>query len=324
MTTMLLATAGGHLRQLRELSMRLSLDSETVWVTTPDAQSRSLLDGENVIFVRDVRPRQPLDVLRCLPRAHRFQADGTVERAISTGSGIALGYLPYLAARGVRCHYIESATRVSGPSLTGRVMQRTPGVRLYTQYSHWAGGRWGYGGNILDVFESVGVDPSSKGAVQVVVTIGIATGFPFRRLLARLIPLLAPGGELSMRTGQPVRVLWQTAGTPTDDLPIDVQPILPADQLAEAMATADIVVSHCGTGSAVSALEQGRLPLLVPRDPAFGEIADDHQLQLGSELQRRGLAVVRSPDDIGVDDLLGVMSYRVQRRSSPEPFVLAS
>ena len=31
------------------------------------------------------------------------------------GSGIALGYLPYLAARGVECHYIESAARVERP-----------------------------------------------------------------------------------------------------------------------------------------------------------------------------------------------------------------
>ena len=60
-------------------------------------------------------------------------------RAVSTGSGIALGYLPYLAARGVECHYIESAARVSGPSLTGRILRRVPRVRTYTQYRTGAG-----------------------------------------------------------------------------------------------------------------------------------------------------------------------------------------
>ena len=76
-------------------------------------------------------------------------------RAVSTGSGIALGYLPYLAARGVECHYIESAARVSGPSLTGRILRWVPRVRTYTQYRHWSDAHWHYGGSGFDAFEPV-------------------------------------------------------------------------------------------------------------------------------------------------------------------------
>ena len=54
-------------------------------------------------------------------------------------------------------------------------------------------------------------------------------------------------------------VLWQTGCTPVDDLPIVATPFLPAADLASALAEADIVVSHAGTGSALANLGCGSL-----------------------------------------------------------------
>jgi hypothetical protein len=53
---------------------------------------------------------------------------------VSTGSAIALSFLPVARLRGVPCHCIESAARSASPSQTGRLLRRVPGVRLYTQY----------------------------------------------------------------------------------------------------------------------------------------------------------------------------------------------
>lgn len=325
MTTLFLATIGGHLTQLAELASRVPPDGAAVWVTNANEQSTSMLAGQDVQFVPYVGVRSVSGVLRCVPAARRLMNSRKLTRAVSTGSAIALGYLPYLAARGVQCHYIESATRVRGPSLTGRLLQAIPGIRTYTQYPHWAGNRWHYGGSVFDGYEATdagrefGTDASG---IRVVVTVGAATEYPLRRLVERLAPLLAVDGPLHRATGLVPTVLWQTADTPVDGLPIRPTRYLPAADLATALRAADIVVSHAGTGSALAILDSGRFPVLVPRDPGRGEAGDDHQLQLASELSRRGLALPRQAGAITVDDLLATLSRTVRRTSAPPPFQL--
>ena len=203
MTTLFVATTGGHLAQLKNLSERIPCDGPALWVTSRNEQSTSLLAGRDVEYVRPVGCRSIRGVLRCAPIAHRLWRERGITRAVSTGSGIALGFLPYLAARGVECHYIESAARVNGPSLTGRVLRWVPGVRVYTQYPHLAGGRWGYGGSQFDIYRPVRIDRPFGDLVRVVVTVG-ASVYPFRRLIESLVPLLAPDGELHRATGTPV------------------------------------------------------------------------------------------------------------------------
>jgi UDP-N-acetylglucosamine transferase subunit ALG13 len=325
MTTLFLATTGGHLQQLNLLAPRVLPNGHALWVTDENEQSRSMVSDRAVEFVPYVGVRAIADVARCVPTAHRLWQEHGVTQVISTGSGIALGYLPYLAARQVACHYIESATRVGGPSLTGRVLQATPGVHRYTQYRHWAGRRWLHRGSVFDGFEAgTGARSPDSRPIRVVVTTGIAPEFPFSRLIDHLVPLLAPDGGLSAATGRPVEVLWQTGSSPTGHLPIAAHPFLPADRLRAAVAEADIVVSHAGTGSALVTLFAGRFPVLASRSPRHGETIDGHQIELGSELSRRGLAVHRDPDRIVVDDLLRALDSTVRRRAVPPPFELAS
>jgi UDP-N-acetylglucosamine--N-acetylmuramyl-(pentapeptide) pyrophosphoryl-undecaprenol N-acetylglucosamine transferase len=316
-TTLFVATTGGHLTQLDSLASRIPPHEDSVWVTHANEQSRSMLADRDVEFVPYVRVRNVSDVLRCIPRARGLMKRRKLSRAVSTGSGIALGYLPYLAARGVECHYIESATRVNGPSLTGRVLQWVPGVRTYTQYQSWADQRWGYAGSVFDGYELLEVEREPGAVIRVVVTVGAATEYPFRRLFEHLVPLLAPEGSLARETGLAVEVLWQTADTPVDDLPIKATPALPAAELGAALAEADIVISHAGTGSALAALNAGHYPILAVRDPARGEQVDDHQHQLATELARRGLAMYRDAEFISVNDMVKVLGMAVRRTASP-------
>lgn len=325
MTTLLIATIGGHLTQLDELSNRLPADGAALWVTNANEQSTSMLADREVQFVPYVGVRSVADVLRCIPQAHRLMNSRRFTRAVSTGSGIALGYLPYLATRGVACHYIESATRVHGPSMTGRILQRIPGIATYTQYPQWASRRWRYGGSVFDGYEAVALTRTLTDQLRVVVTAGTATEYPLRRLFEHLAPLLAPDGALHRATGLAPTVLWQTGDTAVDDLPIPpeaTRPALPAATLAAALAEADIVVSHAGTGSALAALRGGRLPILVARVPGRGEAGDDHQLQLAAELSRRGLALHREAETITTEDLLATLSTTVRRTGPPPPFHL--
>lgn len=324
MTTLFLATTGGHLTQLSSISQRIPHDPDSVWVTHANEQSLSMLADCDVEYIPYVGVRDVRGVLGCVPQARTLHRRRHFTRAVSTGSGIAIGFLPYLAAMGVDCHYIESAARVAGPSVTGRLLRRVPGITTYTQHKHWSDKHWHYGGNGFDAFEPVPEIRTLDDPVRVVVTVGTAREYPFRRLMVRLSKLLAPGGGLEQASGLPVEVLWQTGGAPVDDLPIEPTPFLPAADLMSALAEADIVVSHAGTGSALANLAAGRYAVMVHRIAQFGEAGDDHQRELASELDSRGLALHRDASEITVDDLLATLSTVVRRVAAVPPFELRS
>ncbi len=211
---------------------------------------------------------------------------------------------------------------MAGPSRTGGVLHDVPGIRRYTQYAGWAGSRWAYRGSVFDSYEPAPAGRPLPDVLRVVVTVGTAAEFPFHRLLDRLVPLLTPDGELATATGRPVDVLWQTGCTPVDDLALEPRPFLPADELAEPVRRADLVVGHAGVGSALTALAAGLRPVLAARSAALGEAGDDHQEQLAAELQRKGLAIHRHPERLTVEDLLAGLTSGIRRSASVSAFEL--
>jgi UDP-N-acetylglucosamine transferase subunit ALG13 len=98
-------------------------------------------------------------------------------------------------------------------------------------------------------------------------------------------------------------VLWQTGATDTTGLGIEARATVPHAELLEAVRTAEVVVAHSGTGSAISAFEQGKCPILVPRRQRHGEHVDDHQVQIAGELSDRGLAIECAVEDLTIDVL---------------------
>ncbi|HEY3523248.1 MAG TPA: glycosyltransferase [Candidatus Limnocylindrales bacterium] len=53
--------------------------------------------------------------------------------------------------------------------------------------------------------------------------------------------------------------------------------VVPADVLSAWIDEASRVVCHGGPGSILEVLSRGKVPRVVPRNPAFGEHVDDHQ-----------------------------------------------
>jgi len=261
-----------------------------------------------------------LGALRSVPVAHRLHKEHHFTRVVSTGSAIAVGYLPYLSLRGVRAHYIESSTRLAGPSITGRILLRVPRINMYTQYERLAHGQWHYPGWVFDRFVATKHDPPT--ITRAVVTVGTTNDYSFRRMLDALAPILRPGGTLEQKQHAPVDTLWQTGCTPLDGLDINAQPWVPSADLDAAIAEADVVITHAGTGSANSTLTAGHMPLLVPRDADRGEIGDNHQQLFAMELSNHGIAMVREPEELTVDDLLEAAAYRVETAKNPPPFKL--
>lgn len=287
--TLLVASGGGHLSQLHRLRPRIPFETgEVTWFTEDSPQSRSLLAGEDVVFAVPAPPRDlrgaavNLRLATELVRRRRFDA------AVSTGASVAVSTLPVAAAHGARSYYIESSARVAGPSLSGRILRWTPRVATYCQYRHWAGGPWTYAGSVVDAYRPGPERAAPQGPLRVVVTVGSQKGYPFERLVARLVEILGPDDS----------VVWQTGATPVEGLGIDAVVSMPAAELAQRMADADVVVAHAGVGSALAAFAAGAHPILVPRLQRHGEHVDDHQLQIAAELQGRGLATWADVEDL--------------------------
>ncbi len=322
MRTLFISTDGGHLTELVAISERLPVEmlDGAVWACIDSEQSRSMLEHRQSVIVPRVKVKDALGVLRSLPVAHQLQRDWKFTQVISTGSGIALAYLPYLAVRGVTAHYIESATRIQSPSVTGKILQRVPGIRLYTQYESQAQGRWQYAGWLYDGFTATEIEPAP--IKRAVVVVGTTRKFPFRLLLEVLAPLLRAGGALEQHQGSPVETLWQTGSTPVGGLDIEGRSFVPAGELEAAIADADLVIGHAGAGTSLSALEAGRFPILVPRDAARGEIMDEHQRVFATLLHERGIALRREPEELTVDDLVKAARHRVEVAADPPPFLL--
>lgn len=305
MTLLLVCSGGGHLRSLRRLVDRMPGDAQDrTWVTFDTGLSRSSLAGENVVYACYAGPRDALNIVRNQWLATRMLTRQRWSSVISTGSSLAVNFLPLAAARGMPAHFIESVARTRDFSLTGKIMGRVPGVHCHVQAPALASARWSYVGSEMDVFERL-PDLAAPPLRRAVVSLGTTETYGFRRLLDAAAPLLAG-----------VKTLWQTGSTDVRGLGIDARPTVPFDEMAAAVMQADVVVAHAGTGAALTALEAGRCPVLVPRLGRYDEHVDDHQTQIAEELAARGLAITCSPEDLTMDTLLEAASRRVAKTSS--------
>jgi UDP-N-acetylglucosamine--N-acetylmuramyl-(pentapeptide) pyrophosphoryl-undecaprenol N-acetylglucosamine transferase len=306
-TILLVASTGGHLAEMFCLSRRFVRPTDrTVWVTFDSPQSRSLLAGQEVQFVRYTAPRDYLSVVVNLLHALRLLLRYRPHAVVSTGAAVALSFLPLGVVCGARSVYVESAARSQGPSRTGRILSSIPGVKLYTQYRRYAGGRWRYGYSVFDDYEpevaapSDAVEPSEPRA-RVLVLLG-TLAYPFQALVDRLVEILPDDAD----------VVWQLGSTPAPPgAPGTLHQLLPTAELRILAKECDVLVSHSGCGTALLALESGKAPVLVPRRGGRGEHVDDHQVQIARELAGRGLARYREVDDLCTGDLL--MSEYVRR-----------
>jgi UDP-N-acetylglucosamine transferase subunit ALG13 len=289
---LLVGSTGGHLEELARLRPRLTpKPADVEWVTFDTEQARHVLRGEIVHYVPMVKPRDVMAAARTWLPAQRILSAGRFDRIVSTGAAVALPFLVQARLRGMSAHYIESAARSEGPSLTGRLLRAVPGIHLYSQYPTWSTERWQFRGSVFDGFAPG--SPRQLGAIdRVVVTLGTQRDYGFERAVRALVGVLKDVCTLS------ATVLWQTGSTNVNGLPIRGHETVPAAELVQAIAEADLVIGHAGVGTALTSLEAGRHPVLLPRLREHGEHTDDHQLQIAAELQRRGLALAQPPDKI--------------------------
>lgn len=279
------ASPGGHVDQAYEIADRFADRADRFWITARTPQTQALLSNETVEWVREVRSRQALRAIRSLGGAMRIMRERRPRLLVSTGSALTVAYMLAARMHRIPVTYVESATRQDGPSVTGRITEWVPGVTRLHQSTQWKRGKWKPFGSIFDAYSVVPTSP--RPVRRVLVTLG-SERFPFRRAL-----------EAVLESSDGLDIVWQTGTTPirNRELPGDARAWWPGDELAAQARSADVVITHGGVGSILSALRGGTCPVVVPRLSRLGEHIDDHQSELSRVLEKRGVVVVARPGD---------------------------
>lgn len=108
---------------------------------------------------------------------------------------------------------------------------------------------------------------------------------PFDRLLRALDAL--PGDE---------PVVIQSGYSTYVPTRCHAEKMMPFDRVQALMQEARIVVTHGGPASIMQALAHGKVPIVVPRQSAFGEHVDDHQVRFARKIADRVLVVLDIAD----------------------------
>lgn len=297
------ASTGGHLAQLVRMSMVMNASDDSLWVTFDSPQSKSLLQGRRVRYVPYIASRDLMGVLRAAKSATEILRNEKFDRVLSTGAALALAVMPVAKVFGVPSRYIESVSRVQGPSVTGRIISALRLAETHTQHSNWATRRWIKHPSVLAQF-SPAEKESNPGSMQdspsVFVTLGTIRPYRFDSLVDALLAT----GLCNEKT------TWQLGETHRNDLPGTVISQISAEEFNRLSRDSDVVVTHSGVGTILNLLEAGIHPVVVPRRKARKEHVDDHQLQIAELVDGLGIATVAEADVLSATHIINASYLR--------------
>lgn len=267
---LLAASTGGHIAQLVRLAPGLGATDDSLWVSFDSPQTRSLLRDKRTLLVPYIKPRDWRGTIAAVGRIDKALAAEHFDAAVSTGAALATAALPTARRHGIPALYIESVSRVLGPSLTGRMLYHSHLAEMRTQHRSWAKGRWGLHPSVLETF-SIEERPAPEGRpLKIFVTLGTIQGYRFDGLVDALLATGLMGEDTT----------WQLGYTTRDDLPGLVVQDMDAAVFDQALREADVVVTHAGVGTILGLLEAGVYPVAVVRRSSRNEHVDDHQAQI--------------------------------------------
>jgi len=146
---------------------------------------------------------------------------------------------------------------------------------------------------------------------MIFVTVGNATQ-GFRRLLNAVEALAAEGlfkdDEVVIQSGNTSNFC---------SLRGKQERFLPMEQFSEMIAKANLVICHAGAGTLFHVLQARKVPVVMPRRKHYGELVDDHQVELTEALTSQGRAIpAYEPEDLRAA-ILDAQSRRNKTPSSP-------
>ena len=283
----LAASGGGHVRQLLDLKPIWS-EHDAFFVTEPTALGETLARECRTHFVTHVAAGQaklghPLEMLRCawrnLLESYRVIRRERPEVVISTGAGAVFFTLFWARLRGAKLIVIESFARFDRPSLFMRIA--APLAHRSVVQSAKLAPRFPRA-LVFDPLRMLDV-PRPRKKPLMFVTVGAT--LPFDRMIQSVAELKAKG-EI------PEHVIAQVGKSGCKPEGIEAVENLSFDEIQSLLRDADIVVSHGGTGSLITALRERCRTVVMPRLFELGEHYDNHQLEISESFQKRGLVHV--------------------------------
>lgn len=281
----LAGSGGGHLRQLLDLRPAVAA-YDYFFVSEDSPLSRSL--SERAHFVDhfafgQARIGSPLKLVtsairNCIQSA-RIIAKERPDVLISTGAGSVLFSLLWARLLGAKIVMIESFARFDGPSKFGQMAAPfahrvvVQSAKLSTQ---WRGAA---------VFDPLKILDTPRPPKQPLLFVTVGTVMPFDRLTEMVAELKREGIIKE-------RVVMQIGIGGVSPPGIETSETLTFDAMQAILKEADIVVCHGGTGSIITALRQGCRVVVAPRLFRLREHYDDHQEEIASALEARGLLKV--------------------------------
>jgi beta-1,4-N-acetylglucosaminyltransferase len=144
---LLVCSPGGHLLQLLRLAPAWE-GFETTWVTLPAADSDYLLREERVLRGRGPTNRSLRALLSNLRLAWRVVRRERPDAIVSTGAALAVPFFLAGKLHGARLVYVESLTRTTSLSLSGRLV-RPLADAFFVQWPELAHGKVRFAGRLL-------------------------------------------------------------------------------------------------------------------------------------------------------------------------------
>lgn len=84
------------------------------------------------------------------------------------------------------------------------------------------------------------------------------------------------------------RIIAQTGYTKYTSKYIECFDFVPEDKYQEYIESADVVITHAGTGALFSAISKGKKVIAVARLSSYGEMINDHQIEIVRKLSEEG------------------------------------
>lgn len=97
--------------------------------------------------------------------------------------------------------------------------------------------------------------------------------------------------QVATRLPQPVFVQYGACNA-FDCPTCDSAPYISMVEFERRVSEATVLIMHAGAGSVIHAVRSGRVPVVMPRSSALGEIVDEHQREFADALGLMGKLVV--------------------------------
>lgn len=271
----LACSIGGHFTQMLELK-EVYGKYEHFFVTNPGTQTISRLANERKYFI-------PQRIKKSVFLKHLFMSlkillKEVPDVIITTGSGDAFWICVLGKLFGKKVVYIESFSKVTTPSKFGRAAYKFADLFLYQWdklREYYPKGI--YSGVIFGMSESL---KENKNEYSYFITVGTLPN-DFSRLLIKIDESIEKG----IIGGKVFAQIGHSKYVPMNYKYVDFLDIY---EFEDTIKKSNIIITHGGIGSIMTALKFGKRTLVVPRYRKFGEIVNDHQLDIAQELERQG------------------------------------